>query len=191
MVVERLTPNQLRGFLAAWGGWVLDGMDSFIFALVLAPALRDLLPNSGISPTQGNVGYYGSILFALFLIGWGLAVVWGPIADKFGRVKTLILIILCYSFFTFMGAFTNRLWQLAMFRLLAGIGIGGEWGIGATFVAEELQEGHRKIGAALMHTGYYYGFFLAALANHWIGVRFGWRAMFMVGGLPALIVGFS
>src|SRR5262245_25542067 len=83
-----LTRNQLRGFWAAWGGWALDGMDSFIYALVMVPALRELLPRSGIPGDQANVGYYGGLLFALFLIGWGLSLVWGPIADKFGRVRT-------------------------------------------------------------------------------------------------------
>src|SRR5438270_25319 len=83
-----LTANQIKGFWAAWGGWALDGMDSFIYALVLTPALTELLPRSGIAATPGNVGYYGSVLFALFLIGWGLSMAWGPIADRFGRVGT-------------------------------------------------------------------------------------------------------
>src|SRR5438093_12010006 len=73
VATTKLTPNQVRGFWAAWGGWTLDGMDSFIFALVLVPSLRELLPRSGIAATKGNVGYYGGLLFALFLCGWGLA----------------------------------------------------------------------------------------------------------------------
>lgn len=89
-----VTPNQLRGFWAAWGGWTLDGMDSFIYALVLVPALRELLPHSGIVPSTANVGYYGGLLFALFLVGWGLSLLWGPIADRFGRVRVLALTIL-------------------------------------------------------------------------------------------------
>ena len=72
-----LTPNQIRGFWAAWLGWLLDGTDSFIYALVLVPAMRELLPASGIEPTAGNLGYYGSILFSSFLIGWGFAFLWG------------------------------------------------------------------------------------------------------------------
>ena len=99
----KLTPNQIRGFWAAWGGWALDGMDSFIYALVLVPAMKEILPRSGIEPTPGNLGYFGSILFSMFLIGWGLAFLWGPLADRFGRVRALMLAVLCYSLFTFLG----------------------------------------------------------------------------------------
>jgi MFS family permease len=185
-----LTRNQVRGFWAAWAGWALDGMDSFIYALVLVPALTELLPRSGIALNPGNVGYYGGVLFALFLVGWGLSMVWGPVADRFGRVRTLMLTILCYSIFTFLGAVATSVWQLAIFRLLAGVGIGGEWSMGGTFVAEEWPEDRRKMGAGYLHTGYYFGFFLAAIANYFIGARYGWRMMFAVGGTPALLVGF-
>jgi MFS family permease len=185
-----LTRNQVRGFWAAWAGWALDGMDSFIYALVLVPALTELLPRSGIAVNPGNLGYYGGVLFALFLVGWGLSMIWGPIADRFGRVRTLMLTIVCYSIFTFLGAVAANVWQLAIFRLLAGVGIGGEWSMGGTFVAEEWPEDRRKMGAGYLHTGYYFGFFLAAIANYFIGARYGWRMMFAVGGLPVLLVGF-
>jgi MFS family permease len=185
-----LTRNQIRGFWAAWGGWALDGMDSFIYALVLVPALTELLPRSGVTVNAGHLGYYGGVLFALFLVGWGLSMVWGPIADRFGRVRTLMLTILCYSLFTCLGAVAVNVWQLAIFRLLAGVGIGGEWSMGGTFVAEEWPEDRRKMGAGYLHTGYYFGFFLAAIANYVVGARYGWRWMFAIGGLPALFVGF-
>jgi len=183
-----LTRNQIRGFWASWGGWALDGMDSFIYALVLVPSLRDLLPHSGIAATKANVGRYGGLLFALFLMGWGLAFLWGPVGDKFGRVRTLMLTVVWYSVFTFLSALVANVWQLAVLRLLAGIGIGGEWAMGGTFVAEEWPENRRRAGAGYMHTGYYLGIFLAALLNYLIGSRFGWRWMFAVGGLPALLL---
>src|ERR1700726_1424792 len=185
-----LTRNQVRGFWASWGGWTLDGMDSFIYALVLVPSLRELLARSGIAATKGNIGYYGGLLFALFLCGWGLAFLWGPVGDKFGRVRTLMLTIVWYSVFTFLSALVTSVWQLATFRLLAGVGIGGEWAMGGTFVAEEWPEDRRKAGAGDLHTGYYFGFFLAALANYFIGAQYGWRWMFAVGGTPALLVTF-
>jgi MFS family permease len=184
-----LNANQIKGFWAAWGGWCLDGMDAFIYALVLVPALTELLPASGIEATPGNIGYYGSMLFALFLFGWGLSMVWGPIADRFGRVKALMATILFYSVFTFACGLVTNIWQLAVLRVLCGIGLGGEQPMGGTFIAEEWPEDRRKMGAGYMHTGYYFGFFLAAIANYTIGANFGWRWMFILGGAPALLVG--
>ena len=185
-----LTRNQVRSFWAAWGGWTMDGMDSFIYSLVLVPAMSDLLPRSGIPATTANVGYYGGILFALFMIGWGLALIWGPIADRFGRVRTMMFSISCFSLFTLLAAFSTGIWSLAVLRFLAGIGIGGEWAIGASLVSEDWPEDRRIMGGALMHTGYYFGFLLAAFANYFIGSRFGWRYMFVVGGTPAILVAF-
>jgi len=186
----RLTGDQKRAFFAAWGGWLLDGMDGFIFSLVLVPAMRDVLPKSGIAATQANIGYYGGLLFALFMIGWGLALVWGPIADRFGRARTLMFTVLWFSIFTFLAALSQGIWSLALFRFLAGVGIGGEWSIGASLVSESWPETRRIWGGSLMHTGYYIGFVVAALANYYIGSQFGWRWMFVVGGAPALFVGF-
>src|SRR5262245_46094684 len=145
-----LTANQRRGFLAAWGGWALDGVDSFIYALVMVPALRELLPRSGIDATTANVGFYGGLCFSLFLVGWGFSMLWGPVGDRFGRVRTLSLTILCYSVFTFAGAFATNVWQLAVFRLLAGIGVGGEWTLGSTLLAEAWPASRRKGAAAWM-----------------------------------------
>jgi MFS family permease len=183
-----LTRNQVRSFWAAWGGWTMDGMDSFIYSLVLVPALHDLLPRSGIPATTANIGYYGGFLFALFMVGWGMALFWGPIADRFGRVRTMMFSISCFSLFTLLAAFATGIWSLAIFRFLAGVGIGGEWSIGAALVSEDWPEERRTMGGALMHTGYYVGFFLAAVANYFIGSRYGWRYMFVVGGTPALLV---
>jgi len=83
---RRRTPlnrSQIAGFWGAWAGWTLDGMDSFIYALVLTPALTELLPRSGFAASSANIGLAGSILFALFLVGWGLSFIWGPLADRF------------------------------------------------------------------------------------------------------------
>jgi len=186
----RFTPNQRRGFVAAWGGVALDGVDSFIYALVLVPALRALLPASGVEPTVGNLSLYGSILFSVFLVGWGLAFLWGPLADRFGRVRILMLAILCYSLFTFFGALAQTWWQLGIFRLLAGLGIGGEFVGAATFVVEELPERRRVMATGVMNSGYYLGVFIAAGLNDVIGAQYGWRVMFALGLLPALFIAY-
>ncbi len=167
---------------------MLDGVDSFIYALVLVPAMKDLLPASGVEPSAGNLGYYGGILFSMFLIGWGLAFLWGPLADRFGRVRALMLAVLCYSLFTFLGCAARNVWELGLFRLLAGFGVGGEFVGAATFVAEELPEGRRVAAAGIFNSGYYVGTFVAAALNYSIGSHYGWRAMFAVGGLPALFI---
>jgi MFS family permease len=183
----RLTSAQLTGFWAAWSGWTLDGMDSFIYALVLSPALSELLPKSGIAKTPENVGLAGSILFALFLVGWGLSFIWGPVADRFGRTRVLAATVLAYAVFTGAAALATNVWQLGLFRLLAGIGIGGEWALAGTYVAEAWPEDRRKMGAGYLQTGYYFGFFIAAALNYTVGARFGWRAMFLCGLSPVII----
>lgn len=191
---RRRTPlnrSQIAGFWGAWAGWTLDGMDSFIYALVLTPALTELLPRSGYAATPANVGLAGSILFALFLVGWGLSFIWGPLADRFGRVKTLAASILIYSVFTGAAAFAHNVWELAAFRLIAGIGVGGEWALAGTYVAESWPEDRRKMGAGYLQTGYYVGFFLAALLNYTVGATYGWRAMFLCGLAPALLAIFT
>ena len=182
-----LTRQQIIGFWAAWSGWVLDGMDSVIYALVLGSALSELLPRSGIEATPGNIGFIGSAMFALFLVGWGLSFIWGPIADRFGRTKSLAATILVYSIFTGAAALSDNIWQLALFRFLAGIGVGGEWAMAGTYIAEAWPEDRRKMGAGYLQTGYYFGFFIAAVLNYMIGSAFGWRAMFLCGLVPIVI----
>jgi MFS family permease len=187
MPPTRLTSAQITGFWGAWSGWTLDGMDSFIYALVLSPALSELLPKSGIAKTPENVGLAGSILFALFLVGWGLSFIWGPVADRFGRTRVLAATVLAYAVFTGAAALAANVWQLGLFRLLAGIGIGGEWALAGTYVAEAWPEDRRKMGAGYLQTGYYFGFFVAAALNYTVGARFGWRAMFLCGLSPVII----
>jgi MFS family permease len=182
-----LNRSQITGFWGAWAGWTLDGMDSFIYALVLAPALTELLPRSGYAATPANVGLAGSILFALFLVGWGLSFIWGPLADRFGRTKVLAATIFTFAIFTGLAATAHTVWELGIYRFFAGVGIGGEWALAGTYVAEAWPEDRRKMGAGYLQTGYYAGFFLAAALNYTIGAAFGWRVMFLVGLFPVVV----
>jgi len=188
--VQKRTPlnrNQIVGFWGAWAGWTLDGMDSFIYALVLAPALTELLPKSGYRATPGNIGLAGSILFALFLTGWGLSFIWGPLADRFGRTKVLAATIFTFSIFTGLASTAQSVWTLGLYRFIAGVGIGGEWALAGTYVAEAWPEDRRVMGAGYLQTGYYAGFFLAAALNYTVGTHYGWRAMFLTGIFPVLV----
>ncbi len=182
-----LNRQQVVGFWAAWFGWMLDGMDSVIYALVLAPALTELLPASGMEATPANVGFVGSVLFALFLVGWGLSFVWGPIADRFGRTRSLAATVLVYAVFTGAAAFSHSIWTLGLFRFLAGIGVGGEWAMAGTYVAEAWPEDRRRMGAGYLQTGYYFGFFVAAMLNLTVGAHYGWRALFLCGLAPVVV----
>jgi MFS family permease len=186
-VHTKLSRQQITGFWGAWAGWTLDGMDSVIYALVLSPALTELLPKSGYKATPANVGFAGSTLFALFLVGWGLSLVWGPIADRFGRSRVLAATIFVYAIFTGAAALSQTVWQLGLFRLLAGIGIGGEWALAGTYVAEAWPEDRRKMGAGYLQTGYYAGFFLASALNYTVAARYGWRTMFWCGLTPVVV----
>ena len=186
-VHTKLSRQQITGFWGAWAGWTLDGMDSVIYALVLSPALTELLPKSGYKATAANVGFAGSTLFALFLVGWGLSLIWGPIADRFGRSRVLAATIFVYAIFTGAAALSQTVWQLGLFRLLAGIGIGGEWALAGTYVAEAWPEDRRKMGAGYLQTGYYAGFFLASALNYTVATRYGWRAMFWCGLTPVVV----
>lgn len=182
-----LNRQQIIGFWAAWAGWMLDGMDSVIYALVLGPALTELLPRSGIEANAANIGFIGSVMFALFLVGWGLSFLWGPIADRFGRTRTLAATVMVYAIFTGAAAFAPNIYALAIFRFLAGIGVGGEWAMAGTYVAEAWPEDRRKMGAGYLQTGYYAGFFVAAALNFTVGASFGWRAMFLCGLAPVIV----
>jgi MFS family permease len=183
----RLNREQIVGFWAAWAGWTLDGMDSVIYALVLVPALKELLPRSGYAATPGTIGFAGSLLFALFLVGWGFSYIWGPLADRFGRVRVLAATTLCYALFTGLAAFSHNIWEFAVFRFLAGVGVGGEWALAGTYVAEAWPEDRRRAGAGYLQTGYYAGFFLAAALNYTIGTVYGWRVMFLCGLVPVVV----
>jgi MFS family permease len=186
-----VTPYQWLVLLVAWLGWVFDSMDSTIYALVLQPALHDLLHSAGGGPVTSDViGWYGGIIFSIFLIGWAIGgVLFGVFADRFGRAKTLIFTILIYALFTGLAALSQTWWQLALFRFITALGIGGEWAAGAALVAEVWPEDKRTKAAGLLQSAWAGGFLVAAVLNLLLR-NCGWRPMFVVGVLPAIVAVF-
>jgi len=184
---RRPYPKSSRGFWAAWGGWTLDGMDSFIYALVLVPSLRDLLPHSGIAATKANVGRYGGLLFALFLIGWGLAFLWGPWAINLARANADADGCLVFGVhISHAWSLTSGSWRPCVCSPGSVSAASGPWAVPSS------RKNGRRTAVALARatcTLDYVGIFLAAILNYLIGSKFGWRWMFAVGGLACPLAG--
>jgi MFS family permease len=183
-----VTRYQWLVLFVAWLGWVFDSMDSTIYALVLQPALHDLLRAPDGGPVTADViGWYGGIIFSIFLIGWAIGgVLFGVLADNFGRTRALVFTILIYAVFTGLAALSQSWWQLALFRFITALGIGGEWAAGAALVAEVWPEDKRTKAAGLLQSAWAVGFFGAALLNLLLR-DCGWRPIFLVGVAPALV----
>lgn len=182
-----ITPYQWLVLFVAWLGWVFDAMDATIYAIVLHPALHDLLGHSAAGASAEEIGWYGGLIFSIFLVGWAIGGIgFGVVADRIGRTKTLIATILIYAVFTGLAALSQEWWHLALYRFVTALGIGGEWAAGAAIVAETWPESKRAKAAGLLQSAWAVGFFLAAIANLLLKAQ-GWRVLFLVGVIPAFV----
>ena len=184
-----VTRYQWLVLFIAWLGWVFDSMDATIYAIVLHPALEELLGSSTANGSVNHeaIAWYGGIIFSIFLIGWAIGgVLFGVVADRLGRTKALIATILIYALFTGLAALSQDWWHLAIYRFLTALGIGGEWAAGATLVAEVWPEEKRARAAGILQSAWAVGFFLAAAFNLLLN-EYGWRVLFVVGVLPAFV----
>jgi MFS family permease len=181
----RATRYQWLVLVVAWLGWVFDSMDATIYSLVQKPVITELL---GPGASEADVGFYSSAVFSVMLLGWALGgIVFGILADYIGRTKALAATILIYSLFTGLSALAETWWQLAIFRFITGLGLGGEWAAGAALVAEVWPDRLRARAGGILQSAAAFGFFLAASINLWVGVV-SWRYVFLVGAFPALFV---
>src|SRR5277367_1816437 len=177
-------------FWATWFGWMLDGFDSSVYGYVLVGALSELLPASGIQATPANIGLYGGLLFSIFMLGWACSMVWGWAADRYGRVRIMCWTVLVYSVFTALCGLSTGIVMFALFRFVAGFGIGGEWAAGTPLLQESVPENIRVRLAGWLHTATPTGLFLAAFVTLVAGNLLGWRGMFFLGILPALLIAY-
>ncbi|MBY0492895.1 MAG: MFS transporter [Cyanobacteria bacterium] len=171
------SPEARTALVAAGMGWLLDAFDVMLYALVLKSVSEEL----GLTQAQG--GLMASLTLAASAVG---GLLFGVIADRVGRTRALSLSILIYSIFTFACGFAQNLWQLATFRVLLGIGMGGEWASGATLVSETWPEKHRGKALGVMQSCWAIGYGLAAIVVAIVEPVFGWRAVFFTGIIPAL-----
>jgi MFS family permease len=185
---RKLSGYQYLVLATAWLGWIFDSMDATIYSLVMTPALKKLLGPQG---NPERIGWYGGVIFAIFLLGWALGgVLFGILADRMGRARTLAVTILIYAVFTGLAGFSHTLWQLAAFRFVTALGVGGEWAAGATLVAEVWPESLRVKGAGLLQSAWGAGYFLGAAIYFLLSAQ-SWRVMFFVGIIPAVVAMFT
>lgn len=171
------SPAAKKALIAASLGWLLDAFDVMLYALILTAVVKDL----DLSLATG--GQLASLTLAASALG---GLVFGVIADKLGRTRALSLSILLYSVFTFACGLAQNVWQLAMFRFLLGLGMGGEWASGATLVSETWPEKHRGKALGIMQSCWAIGYGAAAVVVALVLPTYGWRAVFFVGIIPAL-----
>jgi MFS family permease len=181
-----LSQQQWRSGIAAWLGWLFDGLDMHLYTIVAAPFVMQLL---GVgSPADPLVREKSSWIQAAFLIGWALGGgFFGRMGDLLGRSRALSLTILTYALFTGLSFAAQTWWQLLIFRFLAALGIGGEWAIGSSLLSETWPKRWRPWIAAVLQTGVNIGILVACLVTY-LMAGLPKRYVFLVGILPALLV---
>lgn len=170
------SPEARRALVAASLGWMLDSFDVMLYALVLASIMPDLGLTKDMAGALGSVTLLASAAGGLFF---------GVVADRYGRTRALMASVLIYSIFTAACGLSQTIAQLAIFRVLLGIGMGGEWASGAALVSETWPAEHRGKALGLMQSAWAVGYGTAAIVTAIVLPRWGWRGVFFVGVLPA------
>jgi MFS family permease len=177
-------------------GWLFDTMDQQLFNLARRPAVSELLTRRAGSPADaGLIAEYAGYTTMIFMIGWALGgVFFGILGDRIGRVKTMIVTILCYALFTGLSAFSVGVWDFAAYRFITGLGVGGQFAVGVALVAESLSDRARPFALGWLQASSTWGNMLAALIGIGLGrleqmgvIASAWRTMFVIGALPALL----
>jgi MFS family permease len=192
----QLNRYQWTVLFAAWLGWGFDVFDALLFNYVAPNAVPVLLGlELGSAEARAATPYWTGILTAMLLIGWAIGgVLFGVVCDRIGRVRTMMLTMLLYALGTAACAFAPNIWVFMLFRIVASLGIGGEWAAGASMVAEVVPENRRVEAGALLYTASPLGLFLATFVTYnisgvWLAdaPEMSWRIVFLCGLIPAAI----
>ncbi|HVV18260.1 MAG TPA: MFS transporter [Pseudonocardiaceae bacterium] len=177
---QRLTPDQRNSFIAAQLGWTMDAFDYFIVVLVYSDIAKDF----GVSLTK--MAFLTTVTLIMRPVG---ALLFGLWADRVGRRRPLMVDVCAYSLVGFLCAFAPNYTVLLVLRLLYGIGMGGEWGLGAALAMEKIPTSRRGFFSGLLQEGYSFGYLLASLAFLLVHSEWGlsWRWLFALSIIPALI----
>jgi len=176
---KSLNRVQRNTFVACFLGWALDALDFFLLTFVLVPVSADF----GQSIPQ--VAFAITLTLMMRPLG---AFIFGLLGDKFGRRIPLMVDIIFYSLMELLTAFAPNFTVFLILRALFGIGMGGEWGLGASLAMESLPTAARGLFSGILQQGYAFGYLLAALVYWIIFPTFGWRGLFVAGALPAALV---
>ncbi|MBI3878476.1 MAG: MFS transporter [Verrucomicrobia bacterium] len=193
--LKDLSPQQWKSGIAAWLGWLFDGLDMHLYGLVALPFVTALVmnqyPTLAADAATAMAKDKAGIIQAAFLFGWALGGgFFGRVGDLLGRSRTLSLTILTYACFTGLAFFAHTWWQLLIFRFLAALGIGGEWAVGSALLSETWPRRWRPWIAAVLQTGVNLGVLLACLTTYLATLHPDYHPkwVFLVGVVPAFLV---
>lgn len=176
---SKLTRKHYSILLMSWAGWVFDFYDLILYTFLMGSIKAEL------NLTDVEISLVLGLSLAATAIG---GIVFGYLSDRFGRKKVLQWTILTYSLGTFLSGFSINLWFLLVFRFITGLGVGGEWGTGQTYIGETFPAKVRGRFGAFMQTGAPIGIALASMVGGYISPVIGWRASFFISVLPAILV---
>jgi MFS family permease len=180
---SKITSYQWLCLVSAFAGWMFDSMDLNLFTLVLFPSVASLTKLTN----PAEIARYGGYIMAIKLLCWGIGgIMFGVVADRIGRARTMVITIVIYAAFTGLSGLAQDWMQLAALQAVAGFGIGGEWAAGASLIAESWPEKHRARAMQIMQMAFAFGFFAAALDNLILG-PISWRWVLAAGALPAVL----
>lgn len=181
---EGVTRYQWLVLAIASAGWVFDTFEGQLFNITRNQLLAEIL---GVGPADPSIKRYGDAFLGIFLVGGTVGgLLFGSLADRFGRRPTMIATILMYSIFSGLTYFADSLWQVAVLRFLVAIGVGGEWAVAASLVSEVFPAKARAHASGIFHSTSVLGTWLAALAGLAVGSE--WRFAYLIGVVPALLV---